>query len=392
MTNVVSYSIVPAYVPSYLANLTDFPNRAKELLEELLGRLVILNAFTTVGLYLAGPFILTGLSFNVSDETRDLCLKLLYILIPTATFDGLTYFFASIYEARNKFVIGSVTPAVKQLLAIGYLLLTPYDTDIVVFSILWVGGSIVSTLILFVALRRDCLLTTISFSGQHTTFGNIYKEYYPIALGALVYSGVPLIDQTMAVNLEQGSLAILSYAEKLSVFTIAIISPAISNVLLPYFSRCINENNWGELTKTLNYYLLMIFCGSTFLLLLIFAFNEEITSIAFQRGNFSESDKLNVSKAFLYYSFQVPFYLATVMLMRCLSAMKRSHYIIYGTVISLVVNFKLNYILILYLEVYGIAVSTSITFAVSSLYYFCCTRLEIGKARMRHAKPRQGLL
>jgi putative peptidoglycan lipid II flippase len=96
--------------------------------------------------------------------------------------------------------------------------------------------------------------------------------------------------------------------------------------------------------------------------------SKPLVTLLFQRGAFTSADTDLVSRVQICYLIQVPFYILSMLFVRFLSAAKRNDVLMYGAVISLVLDVILNLLLMRRWGVAGIAMSTSCVYAISCFY------------------------
>jgi putative peptidoglycan lipid II flippase len=87
--------------------------------------------------------------------------------------------------------------------------------------------------------------------------------------------------------------------------------------------------------------------------------------IIYQRGAFTAVDTGVVSRVQALLSLQVPFYILTILGVRIISALKKNWVLMVNAGVNLVDNVVFNLILMRYLGVAGIALSTSFVYVVS---------------------------
>jgi putative peptidoglycan lipid II flippase len=96
--------------------------------------------------------------------------------------------------------------------------------------------------------------------------------------------------------------------------------------------------------------------------------SRPLITLLFQRGAFTNADTELVSRIQICYLIQVPFYILSLLFVKFLSAAKRNDVLMYGAVISLILDVILNLLLMREWGVAGIAISTSCVYAVSCFY------------------------
>jgi putative peptidoglycan lipid II flippase len=65
---------------------------------------------------------------------------------------------------------------------------------------------------------------------------------------------------------------------------------------------------------------------------------------------------------------QIPLYLIGILIVRLISSLKANSVLMWGCVMNFVVNVVLNYVLMQWLQVAGIALSTALVHSVSTAY------------------------
>ena len=88
----------------------------------------------------------------------------------------------------------------------------------------------------------------------------------------------------------------------------------------------------------------------------------------FQRGAFTPIDTLKVSQVQALLVLQLPFYVIGILIVRLISSLKANSILMWGCVMNSVLNVLLNYVLMQWLQVAGIALSTTIVIMTSSVY------------------------
>jgi putative peptidoglycan lipid II flippase len=248
--------------------------------------------------------------------------------------------------------------------------------DVLGEAVLAIGmllGSIAQfSLLLLVALRNKW----IHFGRPDFLNTNIIMMIHqvPAKISSSLLVGVnPLVDQFFSAKLVIGSITALNYGIKIPAFIIGIITIALGNVLFPYFSKSALENR-KETFKKLNQILKYIIIGGSLLVLIICLISTPIISLLFERDAFTGSDTIKVSKIQQMYALQIPSYICAIIMVRFLTSINRNNFMVLASLISLVLNIILNYILIQKLEVFGLALATSLVAIVNSivLYLYIC--------------------
>jgi len=174
-----------------------------------------------------------------------------------------------------------------------------------------------------------------------------------------------LVDQSMAAMLEPGSVAALNYARKIVSLFIVIGATPLGTAALPYFSQMVANRDWSGCRHTVKVYSRLILLVTVPITFGLVAFSHLLIRIVFQRGAFTARDTGVVSQVQALLSLQIPFYFLAQLGVRLISALKRNWVLMAIAGVNVVVNVVFNLILMRYLGVAGIALSTSFVYLVS---------------------------
>jgi putative peptidoglycan lipid II flippase len=376
--NIIAGSFGSALIPT-LVHVRQRDGREaywRLFLQALLGGLALLIA---VALVLAGgfPWIAGRLASGFGPDKLALTRSLFYVLLPTVVLTGLAQICASFLNARRRFALAALAPGLTPLcmaaaLAVGYQRLG-------VFALAW--GAVVGAGLEFLLLggliwrRKPGLL-----AGVLTVSPDLRAaagQYAPMAAGAFLMSGTLVVDQSMAAMLRSGDVAALNYGNRVTAFIMTLGATALGTAVLPYYSQMVAAADLEGLRRTLNRYLQLVLAATVPLTLLIFAFSQPLAAMLFQRGAFTADDAALVGRVQAAYVLQMPFYLANILMVRLISALKRNQVLFRMAVISFVFNIGFNVLFMRFLGVVGIAVSTSAVYAVMSLYMWLYTRRAV---------------
>ncbi len=186
-------------------------------------------------------------------------------------------------------------------------------------------------------------------------------------------SSTVIVDNAMASQLGSGSVATLSYGRKLVLLAISIPTLSISRAVFPFFSQLVAQQNWAELRALMRRSQRVVLLGMIPLTIVLFCFSRPLTTLVLQRGAFSPEDTDSVAWTQALYALQIPFYAISMLYVRLISSLGRSHLLTLSTIVSIVLNIALNYVLMQYMGVAGIALSTSIVYAAACLFLACVT-------------------
>ena len=198
-----------------------------------------------------------------------------------------------------------------------------------------------------------------------SNFKSILFKFLPCLLSMSAIEINLIIDQRFASYLPVGSISLLNYAFDFTRIALGVFAVAFSTVLLPHFSR-VNE----YAPKRLSFYLLestkLIFWVTVPVALVMSFFGEKIFYTTLYCDNFPMEKVIQANIILSAFLVGLFFFSLNKIL---LSIYYSKHSTFLPTVISFlgtVCNTLLNYILIKYWGVYGLAVATSTAAAMQS--------------------------
>ena len=188
-----------------------------------------------------------------------------------------------------------------------------------------------------------------------------------------------LVDQSMAAMLEPGSVAALSYANRVIALPLSLATLALSTAVIPYFSKTIAQKNWSKINHTFNYYLRLIFITTIPLTIILVLASRLIIKLLFERGSFGAEDTQIVSQIQTYYALQIPFYVSAILVVRLINSLGVNYFLAWGSSINLLVNIGANYAFVQWIGISGIALSTSCVYLISFVFLYVLTKKHLRK-------------
>ena len=373
-------SFVPAWVKSREQDGADAANHLTANATALSSAMLLaFTALLGLSFPLLEPFIASGFSPAKLALTR----SLFHGLLPVIAAGGVASLWGSVLNAGERFILAGLIPLASPLMVIGVLLARP-GTDPHALVGATVAGALIELALLAVALRRHGISVVPRWHGLDGPTREAVRQYVPMVAGSLLMASTTVVDQSMAAMLGAGAVSALSFGNKLIGFVVGIAGMAIGTAVLPAFSGMAARAEWSELRRTMRVYSLLI-TGATLPLVIAFAWlSEPIVRILFERGAFTAADPALVGDVQRLFVLQIPFYLLGTLGVRVLSALGKNQVISSIAVVNVVLNVVLNLVLSRWLGVAGIALSTSIVYAVS------CTLVFISLARLLREK-REGI-
>jgi putative peptidoglycan lipid II flippase len=379
--NVVAGSFNAAFIPSYIqVGEKEGTTAAQKLFSGAIVWSCGLLAITTLAMLVTAPLYLSKIAAGFGHEKLELTYKLLWMIAPNILFSGILTIWAAVLNAGERFALAAVAETITPAMTILFMLLF-HSWGVFALTGGLVAGQLVEMIVIGIALHRQHISLLPKWYGFDTNLRQVTSQYTPMIAGAFLMSSCSLIDQSMAAMLAPGSVAALLYGKRLVLLPITLTSTALSTAVIPYFSKMIAHKDWKSVDHTLGHYLRLIFFVTVPMTLLFMALSEPIIHLLFQRGSFTANDTHLVSEIQICFALQIPFYIANILVVRLVSAMKLNHLLMQVSALNLIVNIACNYLFIQWMGIKGIALSTSFVYMFCFSYMLINAEIQLRKQK-----------
>lgn len=354
------------FIPNYITELNTTNQRGSFQTYTLITISYIIIILTIIALVFS-IFFLEIIFPGHNDSYYALVREQLYWVLPCLFIWGYTGFLNGLQEINNNYFASTIS---QIFLPIGIIICLVFFKDFFGNKVL-VIGMLVGSIGGFLYTLTASLVNKIIFLGplkRNDNMKTMIQQYPAKSISGLLTGINPFVDQFFAAQLVVGSIAALNYGIKIPAFVVGILILAVGNVLLPHFSRLIN-NDLNKAYLQLFKILKIIFLGSLILIVFTIVFSDDIIRILFERKEFTAEDTYvvsNIQKIALVY---VPFYLCTLICVKFLTAINKNKFMAWTSFWNLILNLTMNYILIKYYGVYGLMLATTIVYILASFIY-----------------------
>ncbi|MDB6175434.1 MAG: virulence factor family protein [Chthoniobacteraceae bacterium] len=367
--NVITGSIDASFIPVYIQVRENLGIQAAQ---RLFCEVLII---TTLALVIASMVMATtvpsalSLAYSQYPANRiELILGLFYLTLPCIVLTGLCGICEAVLNASEKFIFTALAPCIVPVMTIASLLLFGSRAGIYSIALGVISGLVAHLLILTYAVISRSIKMTLMPHLRDPAIIRVSRQYFPTMAASAMMCSTALIDQSMASMLVAGSVSALNFGNKIVAFVLTIETAAIGTVVLPYFSRLAATSDWSALKRTLITYVKLILLTTIPITIIGMMFSEKLVALLFERGKFGSDDTARVAWVQMMFFIQIPFYSVSILMVKLISSLQANKILLWGTIISVSLNILLNFILAKSMGAAGIALSTSVVYAVSALY------------------------
>ena len=369
-------SLTNLFIPNYIAELKNGGNKSSFQTVVFLITIGISIVSILIS-YFTIDFILDIIYPNQPEANYQLVKNQLYIILPCLLFWGIESVMVGLLEVENRFLISTISGLFPLLTMILFLFCLLDTLGPMVLAYGTLAGTIVGFIFLsFFSVKYKTLSVGKPILNDNSRL--MIRQLPPKVSSGFLSAMNNFIDQFFAGQLIVGSLAALSYANRIPAFGVAIVIMSLGNVLLPHFSRLVIEDikkAYQYLFKILKWVFIIVLIATVVGILL----SDWIVELWLERNQFTREDTIKVSAIQQILFLNVPFYLCTLIIVKFLTSINKNSFMAWISLANLIINILLNIILIKHYGVFGLAMSTSLVFIISSCFYFGYTYKQYKK-------------
>ncbi len=379
IANVLATSLKSALVPIFIqVRVQQGKVAAQKLFSGVVVLSILMLFIISSFMILTAPIYLPWIASGFDEKKILLTFRLLCVLSPIILLEGIICIWQGILNADEDFAVAGFSPIVIPLITI-ILLFCAKELGIYALTLGLVLGMLLEIIILSILLHKRGFSISPRWHGYDQNLQHFLDQYLPMISAAfLLCSAVP-IDQAMAAMLSPGSVAALSYGNRLIAAPVALITTGLTASVIPYCAKMLASDDWNGIDNTLNKYLQLIFILTIPFAILIFVFSTSIVELVLERGAFTADDTHLVAQIQTYYALQIPFYIGNLFLIRLISSLKKNRILMWVSAYVLVVNICLNFLFMRMLGIKGIALSTSCVYVFSFILLYSYTKKYISR-------------
>jgi putative peptidoglycan lipid II flippase len=342
----------------------------------LAGAIVILTLIALV-LSAVAPLVFPWLAIGFDSDKMRLTLALFYLMVAVVLFGGASAVLGALLNAEDRFAATALAPLAVPLCTIGVFWWYQDRLGVHALAAGTLLGFAVECVILAVAVARRRLVEWPRTAALDANLSIVVAHLWPLTAGAVLMSGSTVVDQAMAASLGSGNVSVLTYGNKVVALALSIVALSLSRALFPRFARLVADGQWPQLRATLDRYALVVLVASIPCVVLLAVASEPIVRLLFERGAFTAEVTTAVSRVQVYLALQIPFFVLNMIGLRALSALGANAAVLRISALSLVVNIIGDYVLMQWLGVDGIALSTSLVYLLAAAVTWWATRARL---------------
>ena len=341
-------------------------------LAEIHGSALVVGLVLSVAVAALAPLLVGWMAAGLPVETRTLAISFTRQMSLLSLLTVLAGTFSLRLQARQQHSY-TFLEGMPALVILTLILVAPADWR--GGPLLWgtlAGALIQVTLLLWLIRSHDPPVGGIALRHTSSNWQGLYQGAAIMAFGQFVLSLTAPIDQYYAASLGGGAIAVLGYANRLIALIAGLGAVTIGRALLPVLSAAIARGDLALARYQASKWAWLMMGVGGLATVIGWLLSPWVVAILFERGAFTAQDTAIVSQLLRWLLLQLPFYFAGMALMQYLSSRSIYYPNMVAAILAIIAKLVLNNMLVGPYGVIGIAISTSVWFAVwwMVLHYF----------------------
>lgn len=375
-----------AFVPLYLAWRNHSPREADSHATWLIYITTLIFAFLALICWIFTPEIIRLIGYGFQPKERQLASVMERLLILLIFIDGAGILFRGILHARKLFSHLYIAPLFVNVTIIFLLF---FDMGLDIYLLVWgfLIGTAMKTIYMGVAIYRKGFRYGTPYPFDPPKVKAFWLLAIPMLGNALIANSNLLIDQVMSTQLTAGSVSILRYAMRINDLPVQVVITAVSMAIFPFISEEAAAGNKDNLKHIFKYSLIFLGFITIPITCLVMLFSEDLVVVLLKRGAFDMEAAKMTAQTLVCYSIGLFFYAYTFINGSFFAALQNTKTLFYMGIGSIVLNVLLNFLFMHLIGVRGIALSTSFTMLIISMYYVYLLKRRLGISDLSEIFP-----
>ena len=357
-----------SFIPLYNEKIEiEGEEKGKEFIYSILNLIFAFSTVVTLLMIVFSQDIINLIVNGFPTETKILASELLKIMSVYFIFISLSGMICAMLNNFKQFAIPASTSIFFNLAIILASMGFSKTFGISALAYGVVIGGVFQLLVVLPSFFKIVKGYSFKINWRDPYLKKIFVLMCPMLVGIVARQVNTIVDQVFASYLQEGGVTALENATRLYLLPVGVFGVSISTVIFPVLSKAVAKNDLkaaeNNIVKGLNILLFLIIPSMAVLTF----YSADDIRLTLSYGKFGEDAVKVTSEVLLYYSLGLYFYTAIYLMTRAFYSVKNSSYPVRFSIVSIVINIVLNFVLIKPMAYKGLALSTSIASGVNFL-------------------------
>lgn len=352
---VISATFIPVFNEIVTKkNRDDAMKFANKFVTMILMITVIISLF---GIIFADPLV-NMIAPNYTGDKHVLTVQLTSIMFPMIIFTGLAFSFVGLLQSFGEYNIPSVISLVSNLAIIIYFVLLGKKFGVKGLAVTMVIAWSLQVIVQIPSLIKFGYKYKPDFRLKDSYIKQALLLAGPMLISTWVQPLYTIINSRLASGID-GAYASLEYANRLYLIVTGVFSFVVTNLIFPKLSRANASDNSGEAQKLIMTSLKGIAIIIIPLMAGFMILSTPVTSLIYEHGEFTADKVRVVAQALMCYAIGMPGLAVNEILSKSFFSMQDSKTPMINSIISMVFNIVIAYILFNFLHINGLALAAA---------------------------------
>lgn len=371
-----STAVTIGFIPTF-TRISDDIDKRNEFINNVFSILLVASTIIVVLTIVFAEQLVYILAPGFDAPTKYLAIKFTQLFVFGVYFSCWLSVFIAFLNFFKKFTIVALAGIPFNLSILLSIVLSYY------YSIYWlvlgaVLGKLLEIILLYPVVKslNYKFRFNLNFSDKHVK--HLVLLSLPLTLSIAVNQINIIVDKSIASTLEVGAISAINYSHYLVELVVGIFVMSVATIFFPDLARYYHEKKYDQITFTAEKSLKLInfFVVPCFIYFMIKS--VEVITFVYERGSFNEDSTVLTSSVFILFSAGLLGFSYREILTRIFYAMHNTKIPVINSVIGVVINIALAFILSKILGVAGLALATSCSaFVTTALLFLKLKKLNI---------------
>lgn len=390
-----------AFVPTFTRYLTQSGKEpAWRLGNHVINALIVVTgALVVLGIVFADPLIRAFAAEEFTSDAAKLALtvQMARIMVPTLTLIALAAALMGMLNSLHHYFIPALSPAMFNVLTIVCAFaLVPVMTafgmePIVAIAIGTLLGGVAQLALQWPTLHKEGFRYRAEIDWHDEGLQRMLTLMGPGAVGMAATQVNVFVNTLLATSTVVGAVSWLNYAFRVMYLPIGLFGVSIGTATLPTISRQSTENDFTAVRETITNSLSLMLMLNVPSMVGLIVLAAPIVRLLLERGAFTPASTAATAAALQFYAIGLVGYSVVRILSPVFYALGRNRTPVTVSVITVLVNASLNFLLVRVMSYRGLALGTSIAalFNAITLLYLLRAHLHgLNESRLLGAVAR----
>ena len=366
-----------AFVPVFSKVLNSSREKAIALARQTMTVLLLVTCIAVgLGIYFA-PALVKIMAPGFDSASHELAVSMTRGMFPFLIFISLEALTMGELNSLGSFFIPALSPAFSNLV---FIITAPFFAAKfgiygLAYSVLCGGFAHFMTQWLW-GFKMKAVLYPTRPDMKDRNLKQIMKLFVPYAAGLSLNQINPVISRMLGSFLQEGSISVLNYSNRILQLPLGLFVIAISQAVLPQLARAKTDEEFTDMLRQAVRFALFVVLPASLGLMEI---SSEFVHLVFVRGNFNQWAWDATSSCLALSMLGLPGMACSTVIMRALYALSMPREAFKVTLFSVVSTAVFSLVLVYPMGYNGLALAPGIAFTLSGLLGLYFVRKKIGR-------------